>query len=89
MALRPTADHGLLTLEVSRSQTTTPHSRQDSSGRTMSSSQEPPPDDTHQSPEKDIRAPAGFEPATPASERRKTYALDCTATGGLKLKEIF
>jgi hypothetical protein len=52
------------------------------------SSHKPPPDDTRQSPEKDIHALAGFEPATPASERPHTYALDCTAIGGLKRKEI-
>jgi hypothetical protein len=84
----PTVDHDLLTLEVSRSQTTTPHSRLDSSERMNSSSQRPPPDDTRQSTEKDIHVLAGFEPAIPASERLQTYALDCAATGRLKLKEL-
>ena len=39
LALRPNAGHGLFILDVSRSNTTTHHSRQDSSGRVISSSQ--------------------------------------------------
>jgi len=38
VALRPKAGHSLLIFEVSRSHTTTHHSRQDSSGRVISSS---------------------------------------------------
>ena len=41
VALRPNAGHGFLILEVSRSHTTTHHSRYDSSGRMISSSQRP------------------------------------------------
>jgi len=37
VVLRPKAGHGLLILEVSRSHTTTHHSREDSSGRVTSS----------------------------------------------------
>ena len=39
VALRPNADHGLPILEVSRSHTTTHHSRKDSSGWVISPSQ--------------------------------------------------
>ena len=46
VALRPNAGHDLLTVEVSRSHTTTQHSRQDSSGRVISPSQRPLPDNT-------------------------------------------
>ena len=47
VALRPTAGQGLLFLEVSRSHTTTQHSRYFSPGRVISSSQRPQPDNTH------------------------------------------
>ena len=46
MALRPNASHGLLNFEVSRSHITTDHSRYDSSGRVISSSPRPLPDNT-------------------------------------------
>jgi len=41
--LRTNAGHDLFILEVSKSPTRTHHSRQDSSGRVISSSQRPPP----------------------------------------------
>jgi len=44
-------------------------------------SQIPLPDNKHHSLETYIHAPAGFEPAVPASERPETHALDCAATG--------
>ena len=81
VALRPNADHGLLSLEVSRSHTTTHHSRYDSSGRVISSSQRPLPDNTHHSQLTNIHAPVGFEPTMSAGELPQTYALDRTATG--------
>ena len=46
VVLRPNAGHGLLNVEVSRSHTTTHHNRLDSSGRVISSSQRPLPDNT-------------------------------------------
>ena len=49
MALRPDVGHGLLILEVSRSHTTTRHSRYDSSGRVIGASQRPLPDITQHS----------------------------------------
>ena len=60
LELRPNAGHGLLILKVSRSHTTTHHSRQDSSGRVISSSQRPLPDNTQHSQQKNIHAPGGI-----------------------------
>ena len=60
VALRPSAGHGLLILEVSRSHTTTQHSRQDSSGRVISSSQRPLPDNTRHSQQTNIHARGGI-----------------------------
>jgi hypothetical protein len=47
LALQPSAGNGLLVHAVSWSHTTTCHSRCDSSGRVISSSQRPLPDNTH------------------------------------------
>jgi hypothetical protein len=55
VALRPSAGHGLFILEVSRSHTTTHHSRWDSSGRVISSSQRPLPDNTQHSQQTNFR----------------------------------
>ena len=52
-------DQGLLIHNVSRSHTTTHHSRQDSSGRVISSSQRPLPDNTQHSQQTIIHAPGG------------------------------
>jgi hypothetical protein len=49
MALRPYPDQGLLIHEVSRSHTTTHHSRQDYSGQVINSSQRRLSDNTQQS----------------------------------------
>ena len=57
VALRPNAGHGLLIHEVSRSHTTMHHSRQDSSGRVISSSQRPLPDNTQHSQQTNIPCP--------------------------------
>jgi len=43
--------------------------------------QKPLPDNTQHSQETDIRDPAEFEPAIPASERPQIHALDRVATG--------
>ena len=80
VALRPNADHGRLILEVSRLHTTTHHSRQDSSGRVISLSQRPLPDNTQHLQPTNIHAPVGFEPTISAGERQQTYALDRAAT---------
>ena len=69
VALRSNAGHGLLILEVSRSHPRTHHSRYDSSGRVMSSSQRPLPNNTQHSQQTNIHAPMGFEPTISAGER--------------------
>jgi hypothetical protein len=58
----PPMGQGLLFHEVSRSHTTTHHSRQDSSGRVISSSQRslPLPDNTQHSRQTNIHAPGGI-----------------------------
>ena len=55
VALWPNAGHGLLIHQVSRSHTTTHHSRQDSSGRMIRPSQKPLPDNTQHSQETEPR----------------------------------
>ena len=57
VVLRPNEGHGLPILEVSGSHTTTQHSRQDSSGRVISSSQRPLPDNTQHLQQTNIHAP--------------------------------
>ena len=57
MVLRSNAGHCLLILEVSRSHTMTHHSRWDSSGRVISSSQRPLPDNTQHSQQTNNHAP--------------------------------
>jgi len=77
----PPVGHGLLIHEVFGSHTTSHHSR-DSSGRVISSSQRPLPDNTQHSQQTDIQAPlVGFEPTVSAGERPQNYALDRAATG--------
>jgi hypothetical protein len=77
MTLRPNADLGILIHEVSRSHTTTHHSRLVSSGRVIISSQRPLPENTQRSQETDIHAPAGFEPTVSALERAATGTTAC------------
>ena len=55
----PPVGQGLIH-EVPRSHTTTHHSRQDSSGRVISPSQRPLPDNTQQSQQTNIHAPGGI-----------------------------
>ena len=69
--------NGLLIPEVSRSHSTTQYSLQDSSGRVISSSQRPLPDNTQQT----SMSPVGFEPTISLGERPQTDVLDCQATG--------
>ena len=82
----PSGPGGLLIHDVSRSHTTTHHSRSDSSGRVISSSQRPLPDNTQHSQQTDIHVPVGFDPTISAGARQQTYALDsaATATGPLQ-----
>jgi len=62
----PPVGQGFLIHEVSRSHTTTRHSLQDSSGRVISPSQRPLPDNTQHSQQTDIHAPVEFEPTISA-----------------------
>ena len=52
--------YGAPILDVSRSHTTTQHSWYDSSGRVISSSQRPLPDNTRHSQQTNIHAPGGI-----------------------------
>ena len=74
LAQQPQLGQGLLIHEVSRSHTTTHHSRQDSSGRVISSSQRPLP--TQQSQQTDILAPGGI----------RTHSLSRRAAADLRLR---
>jgi hypothetical protein len=78
LASQPSVDQGLLIHEVSRSHTTTHHSRLDSSGRVISSSQRPLPDNTLHSPQTSMPT-VGFEPTISAGKRPQTYTLDILA----------
>jgi hypothetical protein len=66
VALQPHAGQGLLILEVSRSHPTTHHSVVDSSGRVISSSQKPLPDNTQHSQQTDIHALSGIRTHNPS-----------------------
>jgi hypothetical protein len=59
----------------------THHSRYESSGRGIGSSQRPLPDNTNTVQDKHPCPQVGFKPTIPASARPQTYALDCAATG--------
>ena len=76
VALRPNAGHGLLIHEVSRSHTTTHRNRQDFSGRVISSSRRPLPDNTQHSKQTDIHAPGGI----------RTHDLRRRAAADLRLR---
>jgi hypothetical protein len=80
-AQQPPLGQAFLMHDVCRSHTTTHHSQQDSSGRVISSSQRPLPENTQHSQQTNIHAPVGFEPTISAGERPQTYVLDCAATG--------
>ena len=58
------------------------HSRYDSSGRVISSSQRPLPDNTQHSQQTNIHAPGGIRTHDlSAGKQPQTYALDRAATG--------
>ena len=81
--------HGLLIHEVSRSHTKTHHCRLDSSGRVISSSQRPLPDNTNNTHNRQASTlPVGFEPTISAGERPKTYALDHAANGTGPIEQV-
>jgi len=72
----PPVGHGLLIHEVSRSHTTTHHSREENSGRVMSSSQIPLPDNTQQSQQTNVHTPGG----------NRTHNLSRRAAADLRLR---
>ena len=71
---------GLLIHEVFRSRTTTHHSRYNSSGRVIGSSQRPLPDNTQYWRQTSMPR-VGFEPTISAGERPQTCTLDRAVTG--------
>ena len=75
-ATAPKLGQGLLIHEVSRSHTTTHHSRQDSSRRVISASQRLLLDNTQQSQQTDIHAPGGI----------RTHNLSRRAATDLRLR---
>jgi len=60
--------------------TETHDTQSDSSGRAISPTQVPLPDNTQHSQETPM-LPTGFEPAVPANQRRLTHGFDRSATG--------
>jgi hypothetical protein len=81
LAQQPPVGQGLLIHEVSRSHTTTHHSRYGSSGRVISTSQIPLSDNTQHSQQTTSMPSVGFETTMSAGERPWTYALERAATG--------
>ena len=77
LAQQPPVDHGLLIHEISRSHTTTHHCREDSSGRVISSSHRPLPDNTQHLEQTKIHVSGGIRTA---GNRSQTYALERAAT---------
>ena len=71
--------YGAPILDVSRSHTTTQHIRQGSSGRVISSSQRPLPDNTRHSQQTNIHAPGGIQ----------THDLSRRVAAGRSPAEIF
>ena len=57
---------GLLIIEASRSHTHTHHSRYDSSGRVISQTQRPLPDNTQHSQQTDIDVPGWIQTSNPS-----------------------
>ena len=74
----PPLDQGLLITEASRSHSVH-HTQQDSSGRVISRSQRPLPDNT--TLRQTSMSPGGSEPAITGRERPRTHGLYHTATG--------
>ena len=81
--------YGAPILDVSRSQTTAQHSRYDSSGRMISSSQRPLPDNTRHSQQTNIHAPGGIRTQDlsmrAAAGRSPAEILGSNPTGGMDI----
>ena len=76
----PPVGHGLIIHEVSRSHTTTHHSRDVFCGRVINSSQRPLPNNTQHSKQRNVHVPVGFKPTILAAKRPQTYSLDRVAS---------
>jgi hypothetical protein len=76
VALRTNASYGLRIHEVSKSQTTTHHSRYDSSGRVIGQMQRLLHDHTHQTQQKNTHGPGGI----------RTRNLSSRAAADLRLR---
>jgi hypothetical protein len=61
--------------------TQTRHTRQDSSGRVISPTQRPLPDNTQHLQETDIHAVGEIRTRNPSKRTAQTHALDCAGTG--------
>jgi len=81
LARQPPVGQGLIILEVSRSLSMTHHSRLDSSGRVIGSSQRPLPDKTQHSQQTDIHAPRWDSYPQSQQLGPQTYVFDRAATG--------
>jgi hypothetical protein len=81
--------YGVHILDVSRSHTTTQHSRQDSSGRVISSWQRHLPDNTRHSQQTNIHAPDGIRThdlsRLAASGRSPSEIVGSNLTGGMDI----
>ena len=81
--------HGAPILDVSRSHTTKQHSRYDSSGRVISSSQRPLPDNTRHSQQTNIHDPGGIRThdlsRRAAAGRSPAEILGSNPTGGMDI----
>ena len=77
----PPVGQGLPISEVSRSHKTTHHSRQDSSGRVISSSQRPLSDNTQHSQQTNIHAPGGIRTQSQQASGRRPTALTARSLG--------
>jgi hypothetical protein len=77
MLLWPNLDHDFHSLEFSRSCTLTHHSRYDSSGWVINSSQRPLPDNTQHLQQINIHAPSRIR----THEQLQTYTLHCAIMG--------
>ena len=87
MAPHSVVTQGLLIVESSRSHTHT--TQQDSSGRVISQSQRPLPDNTQHSQNRHPCPPAGIELVIPASERPHTHVLDRAAAAMICIHQRF
>ena len=71
---------GVFIIEVYISHTTTHHSLKDSSGRAISSTQRPLPENTQHSKQKNFHASVGIRTHVLCSPVAQTHALDRSAT---------